>query len=269
MEFHSTLDLLIEQDQFNAPTTFVHLLTLIRNLNHGNAIISTYQSNFQYNFSLESTEVWIPTEAIIYDENCSCGQFSNCTTQAAFLDNNNSSKVIPINGLMIGCLPSEALRASTLECFYDSACIDLIQQSINDSSQIIPLSQNISQFSPNTTIAELIDNLFIEQWITTHNYSSYFHQCVPFSCTYSYIERINVLYTVTFLLALQGGLSIVLQWLCPRLVLILFQIFSYRKNKRNATVLPVQSTNNDNNARADETPQYVCLHPFDILGSSF
>jgi hypothetical protein len=250
----------------NTPITLVRLLTLIRNVNHGNAIISTYQSNFNYNITWDFAEFWMPTEAIIYDDNCSCGMYSNCTTQATFIDT-DSSEVISVNGLKVGCLPSEALRASTLECFYDSACIDLIQQSINYSSQIIPLSPNINRSLVNRTIAELIDNLFVEQWTTTNNYSSYFHQCSPLSCTYSYVERINALYTVTFLLGLQGGLSIVLRWLCPRIIRILFKILTYKKNRRNPIrpvesleIAPVQSTINDKKAPAHETSRYVLTH---------
>ena len=90
-----------------------------------------------------------------------------------------------------------------------------------------------SQFLINTTIAELINNLFIENYTTTLNYSSYFKECSPLLCSYTYIQQVNPLYTVTFLLGLQGGLTIVLQWLCPKIVRILAKVSQHRKKKMN------------------------------------
>ncbi|CAF3433755.1 unnamed protein product, partial [Rotaria sp. Silwood2] len=214
-DFHERLDLLIEQSKLNAPTIFDNLLFLIRSVNHGNAVISTYGTNFEYvvPWSEVLHDTYASTQAMIYNDECSCGLYMNCLSQASFI-NQNSSEIIPIKGLRIGCTPSESFHASTLECFYDPSCINLIQdntnyiKSINFTSSLNPLSIMKSQYSINATIAELIDNLFIEQWIATINYSSYFEQCSPLLCSYTYIEQFNLLYTVTVLLGLQGGLTI-------------------------------------------------------------
>ncbi|CAF3248069.1 unnamed protein product [Rotaria sp. Silwood2] len=217
-DFHERLDLLIEQSKLNAPTIFDNLLFLIRSVNHGNAIISTYGTNFEYvvPWSEVLHDTYASTQAMIYNDECSCGLYMNCLSQASFI-NQNSSEIIPIKGLRIGCTPSESFHASTLECFYDPSCINLIQdntnyiKSINFTSSLNPLSIMKSQYSINATIAELIDNLFIEQWIATINYSSYFERCSPLLCSYTCIEQFNLLYTVTVLLGLQGGLTIVLK----------------------------------------------------------
>ncbi|CAF1506657.1 unnamed protein product, partial [Adineta steineri] len=116
--FRDQLDSLIEQTKSNVPTTFRQLLFLIRNINHGNAYMSTYTTNFEYIGAPDAPELtYASTQAIIYD-GCSCGLYLNCTTQANFMKS-NSSEMIPIKGLKIGCIPSESFRASTLECFYD------------------------------------------------------------------------------------------------------------------------------------------------------
>ena len=49
-DFHIHIDSLVEQSKSNAPATFVRLLFLLRATNHGNAIVSTYGTNFEYYF---------------------------------------------------------------------------------------------------------------------------------------------------------------------------------------------------------------------------
>ena len=88
-----------------------------------------------------------------------------------------------------------------------------------------------SRFLLNTTINELIKNVFIEQLKTTINYSRYYERCSPSMCSYTYIEHIDLVYTITFLIGLQGGLSIVLKWLSPKLVRIFYSIYRYRKRR--------------------------------------
>ncbi|CAF1242625.1 unnamed protein product [Adineta steineri] len=109
--FHQKLELLIEQSKSNAPTTFRQLLFLIRTINHGNAFMSTYGTNFEYIVPKDrSYESYAPTRALIYDDACSCGLCSNCTTQASFMTF-NSSGIIPIKGLKIGCTPTPICKS--------------------------------------------------------------------------------------------------------------------------------------------------------------
>ncbi|CAF1410645.1 unnamed protein product [Adineta steineri] len=238
--FNQTLEALMEQSKSNAPTTFRHLLSLIRTVTHGNAFMSTYGTTFEYIVSKDTTDkFYAPTRALIYDDECSCGLCSNCTTQANFIISNSSKIIsIPVKGLKIGCTPSESFRASTLECFYDSSCINLIQKYTNYSNSHHPLSIMKSRFSTNTKIAELIDNLFIEQWSNKTNYTSYFQQCLPSYCFYTSVPRFNLLNIITLLLSLQGGLAIILKWTCPKIVRIASKINDYRKKQRN-TIRPV------------------------------
>ncbi|CAF1141652.1 unnamed protein product [Adineta steineri] len=240
INFDDQLGSLIEQTKSNAPTTIRRHLFLIRNINHGNAYMSTYGTNFEYIGAPNApTYSYASTRAIIYDE-CSCGLHLNCTSQANFIES-NSSKLFPVKGLKIGCTPSESFRASTLECFYDRSCIDLIHQYTNYTRSHNPVLNMTSRYSINTTIAELIDNLFIERWATKMNYSSYFRECSPLYCSYTYIQKkSSFIYTITILLGLQGGLSIVLKWLCPKIVRIASKVNGYRKKRMN-TIHPINS----------------------------
>ncbi|CAF1408051.1 unnamed protein product [Adineta ricciae] len=252
--FDARLNLTIQQKQSSIPIAFTRLLLLIRNLNQGNAVISNYGTNFHYSLSQENLMgSYLPSKPMIYDNVCSCGLSSNCTTQATF-NVVNSLEPIVIPGIKMGCIPSESFRASTLECFYNKSCIDLIVQYMNprrenkSSNSLNPLSAINSRFSINTTIAVLIDNLFVEKWQTTIDYSLYYDQCSPLSCSYTYIQKFKLFHIVGILLSLQSGLSIVLQWICPKIVPIIVNIYQYRKRQRTivhstCTVEPISVEN--------------------------
>ncbi|CAF1532537.1 unnamed protein product, partial [Adineta steineri] len=239
--FNLQINSLIEQSQLDAPTAFNRILFLLRTINHGNAIVSTYGTNFEYTALLGPYINFALVQAVTYDNNCSCGLNATCTTQANFISN-NASEIIPVKGLKMGCTPSESLLASTLECFYDSSCIKLIQEQTNYNSSInttIPLSQNSSHFLINTTVRDLVNVLFVEDWSTQINYSSYFEQCSPSMCSYTYIQQFNLIYTITFLISIYGGLTIALKWICPWIVRLVAKMNQYRKKKSNT----VQPTN--------------------------
>ncbi|CAF0953174.1 unnamed protein product [Adineta ricciae] len=89
--FHTQLNFSIEQKRSAAPKPFIRLLSLMRSINHGNAFISTYGTNFEYIspwYYTTTSYPYIPNQAIIYDNNCSCGMYPDCTTQANFLKDN-------------------------------------------------------------------------------------------------------------------------------------------------------------------------------------
>jgi hypothetical protein len=61
-------------------------------------------------------------------------------------------------------------------------------------------STQLRQFSMNTTLNNITDNLMLEEWTYNVNYSAYFDQCNPQQCTYSITERNNLLVVFTTLL---------------------------------------------------------------------
>ncbi|UJR12721.1 hypothetical protein I4U23_016895 [Adineta vaga] len=129
--FENHFNILTEQSKSNAPIIFSRFLFFTRSIFHGNAFMSTYGTNFEYIVELrDDTLIYIPAKAVIYDDECSCGISSNCTTQAIFIERNSSIN-ITIQGMKMGCTPSESFLSSTLECFYNQSCLNLIQQYTN------------------------------------------------------------------------------------------------------------------------------------------
>ena len=243
-EFYEHIDSSIELTKQTAPDVLDSIFFLIRNINFGNAIISTYGTNFKYVLPLEKTFFeHFATEAEIYDDDCSCGLRLNCTSQAYFIENNSSNK-IHLPGLKIGCTSSDSFLSSTLECFYNQSCVDIIEKYTNYSNSLQSLS---NQSRINLTIYELVKNLFIDQLLTRKNYSAYYEICSPSLCSYNYIQKFNLVYTIYFLLGFQGGLTIVLRWICPRIIQFKMTIEKYRKNRTRVVHLkPVIQTVSEN-----------------------
>ena len=234
--FDKQIDDLIEQTKQNAPANLNAIFFLIRNINFGNAIVSTRGTNFYYLYELGmQIGNLMSAETEIYDNDCSCALHLNCTSQAYFSTMIFFEKA-PIKGLRIGCILTESLLSSTLECFYDSSCVSMIKEYMYYTHPLQPLSTTkTNQSQIHLSIGDLVKNLFIDRWITTKNYSSYYQQCSPQLCSYSYIEQVNLVYIASFLLGFYGGLSIVLQWICPRV--IQFMVAIKRNLKKHSNIV--------------------------------
>lgn len=242
--FQERIDAFIIEARSSAPETLSRLFDLLRTVNRANTMVSAYGTNFEYIAHWhDSVESVMYTQPVIYNDDCSCGKNSTCTSDAQYFDMTLAQKV-SIDGLKIGCTPSESFLASTLECFYNASCIYLLHQMIseNQSSGItrIPLSLNktITRFPIDSTVSHLINHLFNERWTVTVNYSSYFEQCSPMLCSYSYVQTVNSLYTLTYLFGLLGGLMLALKWICPIIIYIGYKLYQ-GWNMRRRKVAPI------------------------------
>ena len=158
LSFESQLKDFIHQVEMKIPPIFVRSLELAQSINHGNVLLSVYGSNYRLSFRknrapLRTVLHTKPTE-YFHSENCSCQLQMKCLTPAAFI----WPQYLRLKGLFIGCLASESLLSSTLECFYDMNCINVIDQQILGDVNIPPLNTNIqSKYSMNVTINDLVE----------------------------------------------------------------------------------------------------------------
>jgi hypothetical protein len=236
-EFVTRLNIKFETSEDDAHQTLKRVLFLIRSIHHSNAFISTYGSNFQYVLPWNKIEeIYAYTEAITYEQNCSCEFSSQCTSEGSFFEE-NSSQPIPIKGLKMGCAPSESFLGSTLACFYEQSCLSLLERYTN-ASLTTPLSKSTTQFATDTPVDKLLEHLFLEQWKTTLRYSSYFQQCAALTCSYTSLQQFHLADLLTILLGFHGGLTLVLKWICPKLVRVIDRIFQCRR-KRRCAVHPI------------------------------
>ncbi|CAF5107027.1 unnamed protein product, partial [Rotaria sp. Silwood1] len=163
---------------------------------------------------------------------CYCGLQSTCSSSVCgFFDlfaydtkgdyTSSMSLIVNVPGFVAECYAIESLLQSTLECFFDSTCINTVLRflSNNNMTDIKQLDVNQTQFSPRTTIDTLFTNLFIEKWSTISSFTEYYKKCSPILCTYTFIQRKSALYIITKLLSLYGGLVIVLRFCLPYIII--------------------------------------------------
>ena len=62
--------------------------------------------------------------------NCSCSKSPTCSTNMGLYKYNQDQMTLyfSIPGIRIGCYMNEALRQSTLECFYDQTCVNMLEE---------------------------------------------------------------------------------------------------------------------------------------------
>ncbi|CAF3770758.1 unnamed protein product [Adineta steineri] len=144
-----------------------------------------------------------------------------------------------VTGMVSSWSHFQSLLMSTLECFYNEECLGHLIQMINSTSISTPdfILRQPSSFSQiyneYKTIESLLDDLFIYSWKYNTSYLSYFEQCQPLQCHYMYQSRINLIYIITTILGLIGGLNIILRLSTPIIFKLAFKIWNIARRRRN------------------------------------
>jgi hypothetical protein len=222
-EFYLYTNVTTNQFKTNTPARFSRDLQLLRDLAHGNTFMSSYFLNWYWWLNRDIDDVTVPAGTVTLKNGCSCGTRKDCITNASIYDSDSKIQYFEIPGWNVGCSVVETLLRSTFECFYNQTCIDLLYYYIVTVPPASYLKINVtamnstisSRFQTNTIINDIVDDLFIEEWQTTVNYSAFYQQCAPTYCSYSITKRSNFLYIVSQVLGLYGGLTACLQIIIP------------------------------------------------------
>lgn len=175
-----------------------------------------------------------PKETIYYlrgsNEPCYCLRDRSCPMPGGlyfydawdafgFYDLNTIDPNQILSGIVIDCLPTQTTFASSLECFYNQSCANILLSAYTRSVNMSILdASSPSNFAPTTPVEELINRLFLEYVLNTTDYRSYYLECAPTSCSYTYSHRFDWAYVITSLVALFGGLNVVMRLITPYLV---------------------------------------------------
>ncbi|CAF4152874.1 unnamed protein product [Adineta steineri] len=234
-------------DQFNSSTTsdFLLSLTTIRNTTQDNALFAGPLTSYGFGTDIDYDDPFIYPQ--IYD-GCSCEISAVCSYSSRICGSDGcNSPAFFVPGFYMACYIIESLLQSDLRCFYNQTCIDQLQSYFIYSSFINITSLNASlpsRFLPNSTFEEIVNGLMIEQWNPSDQsvmYERYFNACRPSECTYTQQTKNSIIYIVTTLIGLLGGLITALKLGVPRLVE--FTAFCIRKwRMRNAAVIPMIET---------------------------
>jgi len=170
---------------------------------------------------------------------CSCNKNFSCPLPGnLYLYNVNETRGIydmnkikateTLSGIIVDCLPIQMTLSSTLECFYNQSCLNILLSSYQKQINISILDQSLpTRFISTTKIELLINELFIEEIFNKTNYTEYYSQCKPNICHYTYSSRFNWIYVLTILFGLFGGIATVLRLITPFIV----QLFLFLKKR--------------------------------------
>lgn len=212
-QFYEQINATIDRFYLDMSLSLRHSLDYLQAITHGNAIMSSYVSNWRFKPGSAVNASTIRTRPISYG-NCSCASSIQCSVPMTIGS-------ITFAGLAIGCLPSTVLFQATLECFYNQTCLDTLHYAFFGSMRIpsLPASVNMSKYFPlNTSVGSLFDELFVERWFQQYDYEVFFRTCGVLMCTYTYNLRPDILYIVTTIIGLFGGLTVVFRLICPFII---------------------------------------------------
>lgn len=251
--FASEITSLVESISERLPVNYRRGYDLITELMHNSLLSTAFNTDWLLEFGDESNSYRMRSVPREYaNGTCNCVVSKDCHEPLRI---GPPGLILP--GLVVGCLPIDGLRMSTLECFYSSSCVNTIISFLDyytemDGSPptdfvppatpqlvVTPLNSSIpSQFSPNSSIGMLMDELFIEKWSNESSYDNYFSACAPSVCYYEYIRRNDILYVVTSLLSLYGGLTVSLRLIVWNSLRMYRKFKKWCKPNNRITVLP-------------------------------
>ena len=218
---------------------------MIRQSISGNQFISRLNTNYRLvtNYN-RTTGATVGVQPVVLPNGCSCFDPSGCPQHILLFENHRATNGTSVLGMMFNCQPLDGALTSSLECFYQPSCLSLIQQVLSISMTPPPLTSNGSRFSPTTTVQVLLNDLMIEQLIDEVLFTQYYSRCNPTYCIYSYSHRLDVLFMVTLVISVFGGLSIIVKLISTLLVKSLAVIRKQwaGRNVRSGSAVPQPSS---------------------------
>ncbi|CAF4438689.1 unnamed protein product, partial [Didymodactylos carnosus] len=70
----------------------------------------------------------------------------------------------------------------------------------------------------------------VEEWYFNSSYESYFDQCNPQACTYTYVKQFDIVYVITKIIAFIGGAATILMLITLPIVTNIQQWLSARRS---------------------------------------
>ena len=211
----------ISKDQFesNAQDTFGRTIDLTATLKQGDLLVSGLGTNFVYQW-VSNYAGFGSSAVFFFDENnlfCTCYTHPTCI-QAVYMYSSDGIK-IAVSGWRSGCYVEDALFSSTLECYFNASCLDLLRQVYTVPLNVQHLDiHHSSQSPPNTLVGDIIRRLMVDEWQSVDNFTAYYLACAPSTCSYTINEKREFVVIVGTLVGIWGGLTKVLALIVPRTV---------------------------------------------------
>ena len=207
-------------DQFKSSTTnsFLLSLSIIRDTTQSNALFNAQLTNYEMFVRIADRSA--VSKPRVY-ESCQCPYSPTCNQKSAIYDSPNVIPTYIVPDFYVGCFAIESLLRSSLQCFYNQTCIKILRSTFSSGFQanVTALDPSIpSVYFVNSTIQQMVNSLMVEKWNLSFRYASYYAECRPAQCIYTHTTGNDIIYIVTTLIGLVGGLMTVLKLVVPRAV---------------------------------------------------
>ena len=235
--FQSEVQQIVDLFKQATINSYSQITSMGRQIMSGNALFSGILTNYEY-VTVDNTSFdqvfYAPSYALQYEipgaTSCSCKLDPNrCGFVSGIFGTSAVDRklIFPVPGFWVGCYVVESLFGSTLECYFNQSCIDQVYQLSSAVSAdlfratAIAYNSSSTRYDITTKIQEIVGQLFIEKWNDQISFYSYYQQCDPAVCVYTYNRRGYLAYVFTTVIALIGGSTTILKILIPPIIAFL------------------------------------------------
>jgi hypothetical protein len=255
--FEIQIDLIVEQFKRTIPKSFQSTLELIQANQKLNQFIVPKTSMFIDKKFDDGDNIMVTRHPYLYSEHFDCLQngksdcpcfslsMTECYKKTRIIDD-SINYTIP--GMFLSWFPLQSLLMSTLACLYNDSCLFQIKAFINATGSstnftTLNLSSEYNVNNSYDSIEILANKLFIQSWNNKSSFELYFNQCHPLKCQYTYQSRLILIYMITTIIGLTGGLTVALRLLAPLIVKLAPKVWNFvTRPRRNNIVLHVESS---------------------------
>ncbi|CAF1644072.1 unnamed protein product, partial [Adineta ricciae] len=217
--FNEQVRSLVNLFTMSTMNTFSQTLAVVNQIMHINGLYSilSTESSFTIRHRNESLRLFQGIHRY-GGRHCSCQFTTACTVSLLEL----TGSLFDIPGLRTGCYISEAALQSTLHCYYNQTCLTDVHKSLGPTTEFnstILRSELDIKFNATSLISTIVSHMMIDNWTYTASHESFYNQCKPSSCVYSYETKNSLFDVVIGFIALIGGLMMILKFIIPLIVI--------------------------------------------------
>ena len=249
--FHQQGQSLISLFISTSENEFLNTLQINRDMSHVNVLLSPFGSSVYLELhTFNDTDQRVSAQPMVYNHsapsNCTCYTDPTCMEITGVYGADPTTIIYPTPGFFVGCQMVEATLKSNLAILYNQSWINEFRsQILFDYYNPFPFETTAlnvsidSQYNLTTSIQVMVDNLMVEDWYPSVNYSAYYKACSPIECKYSYVVKYDIIYIITTIIGLIGGLVTVFQIVVPRAVRLIRRCWLKRHRRTMIQVIPI------------------------------